>query len=81
MDIILYIVIGVAAGAVGQRLRRESLGAAGVSMGVGIVGAFAMAFTAGILGLGGAALYALTAMGAAVFVAAYYWFVGWRSSV
>ena len=81
MDIIFFILIGVAAGAVGQQLGRTKSGGAGVSMGFGIVGAFGAAFVARMLGLGGAVLLALSTLGAAAAVAIYYWLLGPRPSV
>ena len=80
MDIIFVLIIGVAAGAVGQLITHEKLGA-GVAMGAGIAGAFGLAFVSQVIGFGDTSLLALSSVGAAASVAFYYWLIRRRSAV
>ena len=73
MDIIIILIIGIAAGAVAQRWIPERPAGVGVSLGLGIIGSFAGAFVAHIIGFVGFVGFLAAAIGAAAFVAGYRW--------
>jgi uncharacterized membrane protein YeaQ/YmgE (transglycosylase-associated protein family) len=81
MDVIYFLFIGIFVAVVAQQLTHEGPLGAAVTLGLGIVGAFAGGFVAGACGLAsGLPLFAVSAVGAVLLLAGYHQLTARRAS-